>query len=346
MFFSTRLLMLMMLLCILPACWQEAEPQRACVISEYFMTDRDTRLNVDSVAVWHGPDQEHWLIATAKTGNTLPVYDATTGQLIKTIGTPGTDVDQLQRPNGIAVQDDFLFIVERNNKRLQIFSLPDGKSVGMTSGVMEVPYGITVVTIDPNRRYMIYITDNAGARGGAEPKKVHQYEGFYDGQMMHLRLIRTFGDVAGDGALWKVESIAADPDYNRLFVADEHRERKNVKVYTLDGKFTGKTIGDGLILYEPEGIALYELNDQEGYVILTDQDRQENTFWIFDRKTLKPIRSFIGNKTRNTDGIAISTQNFGPFISGVLYAVHDDGNIHAYDWHTLAMACHLEEKRP
>lgn len=346
MFRSVHVVMSLLFLCIMPACWQSGESQRACVVSEYFMTDRDVLLNVDSVAVWHGPDQQHWLIATAKTGNTLPVYDATTGLLLKTIGSSGTQAGQLQRPNGIAVQDDFLFIVERDNKRLQVFSLPDGQSIGMADGVMGRPYGIAVVTIVPHQRYMIYVTDNKGANGGQEPKKVLQYEGIYDGNLFHLNLVRAFGDNSGDGALWKVESIAADPYYNRLFVADEHRERRNVKIYTLDGKFTGKTIGDGLILYEPEGIAVYELNDQEGYIILTDQDRQENTFWIFDRMSLKPIRSFIGNKTRNTDGIATSNNSFGPFISGALYAVHDDGSIHAYDWHTLAMACHLEEKRP
>ncbi len=343
---SVRAIISALLLCVLPACWQPAEPERACVVSEYFMTDRDVLLNVDSVAVWHGAEGQHWLIATAKTGNTLPVYDATTGQLLKTIGSSGDQPGQLQRPNGIAVQDNFLFIVERDNKRLQIFNLPDGQSIGITDERMGLPYGLAVVTVVPGQRYMIYVTDNAGEHGGKEPKKVHQYDAIYDGQIFNLRLIRSFGDTTGDGALWKVESIAADPYYNRLFVADEHKERKNVKIYTLDGKFTGKTIGNGLILYEPEGIALYELNDQEGYVILTDQDRQENTFWIFDRVTLKPIRSFIGNKTRNTDGIATSNQGFGPFVSGALYAVHDDGNIHAYDWHTLAKSCHLEEKRP
>ena len=315
-----------------------------CSVPEQFMTERDRRLNVDSVAVWHGPDGQHWLVATAKASHTLPVYDAVTGQLLKTIGEPGTDLGQLQRPNGIAIQDNLLFIIERDNKRLQIFNLPEGTALGMTTGMMERPYGITVVGIEPDKRYMIYVTDNAGPNDGSNPKKIHQYEAVFQEDHVELQLIKIFGDDDGDGALWKVESIAVDPLYNRLFIADEHEDRRNVKVYTLDGQFTGQTIGDGLILYEPEGIALYETGEQEGYVIVTDQDRQGNQFWLFDRATLKPIKPFIGNETRNTDGIATTNQSFGSFSAGAFYAVHDDGNIHAYDWHTLASICGIEEK--
>lgn len=322
---------------LLPGCWQSTTLGQTCVLSEYFTTERDTALNVDSVAVWHGDLGQHWIIATAKTGDSLPVYDAATGQLLKTIGSTGGTPGKLKRPNGIAVQDDLLFVVERNNKRLQIFDLPQGKSIGMCEGDLGWPYGIAVYKT-PESIYMIYVTDNAGQRGGIEPKKVYQYQARYDGKNMDIKLIRVFGDKDGSGALLKVESIAVDPAHNRLFIADEHASRKHVKIYTLDGTFTGQTIGDGLIKSEPEGIALYEVGDA-GYVVVTDQDKQNNTFVIFDRVTLKPLSMFSGQKTRNTDGIAITNKQFGPFSAGALYAVHDDGSIHAYDWQSLAGQC-------
>ncbi len=335
---------LMIKVSVLLSCVSSSASPDICTVSAQFMTERDRRLNVDSVAVWHGPDGQHWLVATAKASHTLPVYDAATGQLIKTIGEPGTDWSQLQRPNGIAILNDLLFIIERDNKRLQIFNLPEGKALGMTTDMMERPYGVAVVAIEPGRRYMIYVTDNAGRHGDNNPKKIHQYEAIYQEDRVELQWIKTFGDDDGNGALWKVESIAVDPFYNRLFIADEHEERQNVKIYTLDGQFTGQTIGDGLILYEPEGIALYETNDHEGYIIVTDQHRQGNQFWLFDRKTLVPIKAFIGEETRNTDGIATTNHSFGPFSSGAFYAVHDDGNIHAYDWHTLDTTCSIKQK--
>lgn len=339
----------LLVLCLLPGCWQKQQKYTTCIVPEYFITERDRALNVDSVAVWHGVDNQHWLIATAKSSHSLPVYDATSGDLVKVIGEPGMDAGQFQRPNGIAIENDILFIVERDNKRLQLFDLPDGNPLGYVNGVMKRPYGLAVVTIEPNKQYMVYITDNHGPVDRFYPKKVHQYavnivENQY-GKKADMQLVRTFGDDEGKGVLWKLESIAVDPRHNRLFVADEHEQQKNVKIYTLDGVFTGETIGDGLVEYEPEGIALYETSDEHGYVIVTDQDREGNQFYIFDRSSLVPIKPFEGKTVRNTDGIAITNRAFGPFKNGAFYAVHDDGNICAYDWHLLALLCGLQEKR-
>lgn len=331
---------LIVVLCIfLPGCLKKATHQAPYIICQQFATAHHDGFNVDSVALWHGSVDQHWLIATAKTAHTLPVYDAATGAFIKTIGTPGKGIGQLQRPNGIAILDDFLFIVERDNKRLQIFNVPEGNSVGMIND-LQLPYGIAAYTIKKNKQYMLYVTENAGPRKGKTPKKVHQYQANFDGKKMHLSLVRIFGDQEGAGALWKVESIAVDPHYNRLFIADEHPERNNVKIYTLDGTFTGQTIGDGLIASEPEGIALYEHGDQ-GYLVVTDQDKENNIFWIFDRVTLQPITCCKGALTLNTDGIAITKQSFGPFNRGAFYAVHDDGSVHAYDWESVCKACGL-----
>lgn len=325
-------LVIILLLLFLSGCTQQQKIVTPHVLVEQFSTRHRNGFNVDSVAVWHGNNQ-NWLIATAKIAHTLPVYDATNGAFIKTIGVPGKESGQLQRPNGIAVLDDFLFIVERDNKRLHIFDLPHGKSIGMISD-LQLPYGIAGYTIQQGKQYMLYVTENAGPRKGKTPKKVHQYQATFDGNHMQLQLIRIFGDTQGAGALWKVESIAVDPQYNRLFIADEHPERKNVKVYTLDGHFTGQTIGDGLIVSEPEGIAIYQEGDN-GYVVVTDQDKKNNVFWIFDRVTLQPITCCKGERTLNTDGIAITNRCFGPFKKGAFYAVHDDGSVHAYDWGAL-----------
>lgn len=316
-----------------------------CKIPEYFITERDRSLNVDSVAVWHGENDQHWLVATAKSTHNLPVYDAVTGELIKIIGEPGVKAGQFQRPNGIAIEDDLIFIVERDNKRLHILALPDGNALGYTDESMQRPYGLAVVVQEPYKKYIVYVTDNYGPVDQFYPKKVHQYAVERNGDDVNMQFIRTFGDDAGKGALWKLESIAVDPFHDRLFIADEHEQQKNVKIYTLDGEFTGQTIGDGLIEYEPEGIALYETTPEHGYVIVTDQDRDGNQFYLFNRSSLVSIKAFKGASVCNTDGIAITNRSFGPFKSGAFYAVHDDGNICAYDWHLLATLCGLGEKK-
>lgn len=328
---------------LLSSCGRKSELCRdGCIAQPYFSTADSRDANIDSVALWHGPEGQYWLVATAKSAHTLPVYDAITGALVKRIGSIGFGPQQLLRPNGIAIQDDFLFVVERDNKRLQVLHLPDGAAIGLIADPMDRPYGIATLTTIPGERYVVYVTDN----GDRYPvKKIHQYDAHYVNGQMQLTLIRTFGDDNGIGALWKVESIVADKAFNRLLVADEHAQRRNIKIYTLDGQFTGRTIGDGILLHEPEGIALYETAEDNGYIIVTDQDKQDNRFLLFDRSSLVPLTYFIGDATRNTDGITITNERFGPFSSGAFYAVNDDNNIQAYDWHTLAVLCGLEEKR-
>lgn len=114
-------------------------------VEEAFLTVRDTTDNVDSPAVWHGPDGEHWLLATAKEGNTIVVYDAATGALVRPVGEGGTDGSSLARPNGLAVVDDLMLVVERDNRRVQVFALPSFEPLG-TLGTerMRRPYGLSV----------------------------------------------------------------------------------------------------------------------------------------------------------------------------------------------------------
>ena len=76
------------------------------LIKESFTTLRDESDNVDSPALWHGREGQNWLLATAKEGNAIIVYDAASGEKIARFGTIGTGLGELSRPNGIAVIDD------------------------------------------------------------------------------------------------------------------------------------------------------------------------------------------------------------------------------------------------
>ena len=89
-------------------------------LRESWMTTRDTLDNIDSPAVWHGPDGQHWVLSTAKTTNVLVVNDASTGDFIRRLGASGTGRGQMQRPNGIAIAGNLAFVVERDNHRVQV----------------------------------------------------------------------------------------------------------------------------------------------------------------------------------------------------------------------------------
>lgn len=323
------------------------------VLKEAFHTDRDEGDNVDSPAIWHGPDNQHWLLTTAKEGNAIIAYDATDGSFIERFGESGSGKGQFERPNGIAVIDDLMLVVERDNQRVQVFKLPEYESLGYfgNEGLEDpllYPYGITVDRTEENT-YELYITDNYNpymegypAEGELEDR-VHHYRFTVNGNSIESEQLNIFGEVYNEGALHKVESLWTDREYNRLLIADESYPQRNIKVYDLEGNFTGDIIPKEYFNYEPEGIALYKCDDGSGYWIMTDQDESsDNKFQVFDRETFDYIGGFRGEITRNTDGIWLTQQSFGDFDQGAFYPVHDDGSVTAIGWGEIAEALSLE----
>ena len=315
---------------------QTAQTQPA-QIREAYLTSRDEGDNVDSVAVWHGADGQHWLLATAKEGDALIVYDAATGEIIRRAGEEGTGLGALDRPNGIAVRDNRAFVVERNNRRVQVFTLPDLQAIGaFGDAVLRWPYGIWLQELDDDR-YRVFVTDAYETADEGIPadgqlgERVKRFELRFRASGMDVRAGDSFGATEGAGVLHQVESLYGDPEYNRLLVADESEQDRDIKLYDLQGQFSGEVMGKGRFRFEPEGIALYRCAEGAGYWFTTDQDEQDNRFDVYDRKTLAFIGSFQGAMTRNTDGVALTQRAMPGFPKGAFYAVHDDGNVGAFD---------------
>ena len=306
-------------------------------IREAYLTSRDEGDNVDSVAVWHAPDGQHWLLATAKESDALIVYDAATGEIIRRAGEEGTGLGALDRPNGIAVRDGHAFVVERNNRRVQVFTLPGLQAIGAFGDqVLRWPYGIWLHRLDSDR-YRVFVTDAYETADEGIPadgqlgERVKRFELRFRESGMDVQAGDSFGATEGAGVLHQVESLYGDPEYDRLLVADESEQDRDIKLYDLQGQFSGEVMGKGRFRFEPEGIALYRCAEGAGYWFTTDQDEQDNRFDVYDRKTLAFIGSFQGAVTRNTDGVALTQRAMPGFPKGAFYAVHDDGNVGAFD---------------
>ncbi len=319
-------------------------------LQEVWQTERDTLDNIDSPAVWHGPDGQHWLLSTAKTTDVLVVNDAVTGKELRRVGGSGTAPGKLERPNGIAVIDDLALVVERDNHRVQVFRLPAFKPLGTFGDtLLRKPYGIAVDAAGGDGSYIAYITDNYELVEDSVPpdsllgERVRQFRVEVGEDRASAELTATFGETTGPGVLKVVESIATDVANNRLLIAEELETASHIKVYTLDGKFTGQLIDSGLFAHQAEGIILYACGDTAGYWITTDQSMEANTFHVFDRQSLAHVGSFQGAATLNTDGIALTQRGFGTFPSGAFYAVHNDGNVAAFSWAAIADALKLRK---
>lgn len=305
------------------------------ILNEKYQTERNENDNVDSPAFWKGKNGEAWLISTAKSTDLLIVDDAVSGKNIMRIGSKGTGLGKFKRPNGIAVIDSFLFVVERDNHRVQVLTLPSFRSIGtFGDSLLLKPYGIFVSKEETG--YNVFITDNYEFAKDIIPpdsllgKRVHKYFVNVSNNSLKVKLLRYFGETKGTGVLRIVESIYGDTQKNIVLIAEEDTSRSEIKIYDMEGRFLDSTFGKGVFKGQIEGIALYEENDN-GFWIITDQSHYENIFHIFERTTFRHLCAFKGAETTNTDGIWLTKQSFGNFVEGALFAVHNDGNVSAFD---------------
>lgn len=335
-----------------------APPARQAVpnvstIAERYVSAETPQDELDSLATWPTEDGRTWLIASAKSTHRLVVFDADSGERLREIGMEGAAPGEFNRPNGLAVYGDQLFVVERDNRRVQVLSLPDFKPVG-SFGEKELrsPYGIWLTETEPGE-LEAYITDSFmyGKKFDEVPplaelnQRVRRYRVQFD-QAGRLRANYggSFGDINEDTALRMVESIGGDPVNDRLLVADEDRRHlSTLREYTFSGKYTGRSLPQDSFGAEAEGVALWTCPGGGGYWIAVDQLAPLTIFHLFDRVTLQPRGSFEGKVTAHTDGVALHAAATPSFPGGALFAVHDDKSVTAFDLRDVAKTLSLEQ---
>jgi len=326
------------------------------VVKEAFVTARTPEENVDSPAAWVAADGKVWLFATSKATGRVMMYDGESGADLQHIGSAGDAPGQFLRPNGIFVFDDLLFVVERDNHRVQVLSLPALQSLGsFGQDDLLQPYGLWVhrladgaIEVIVTDAYMAGEYPNGDDIAPPLPelgRRMKRYAVRVAGAAIDARLIATFGDTTAAGAIRIPESLWGDEASGRLLIAEEDtRSGTAVREYGVDGHYRGRTIGQGLFQAQAEGITLWSCPDGSGYWITTDQFKDRSVFHIFDRQSLKHLAAFSGEVVGNTDGIWLHASATRRFPHGVFYAVHDDMAVGAFDWDDIATATSLRRQ--
>lgn len=325
----------------------------ATLVTEAYVSEEQPSDELDSLAAWPNDQGGVWVIATAKSTHRLVVFDADSGERLREVGGKGVAPGQFNRPNGIAVFGDFLFVVERDNHRVQVLSLPDFKPL-KTFGADELrsPYGLWLHETAPDE-LDVYVTDSFmdGKKFDVVPplaqldQRVRRYRvDIDDDNALKVESLGAFGDTTPAAALRIVESIGGDPSNDRLLIAEEDtRVGTDLREYDLAGRYQGKSLAPGLFRAQAEGVALWNCNDDEGYWVAVDQANPRTVFLLFDRATLAFAGSFVGTATEHTDGIALYAAATQRFPSGALFAVHDDKAVTAFDLADVAQDLHLNQ---
>lgn len=319
----------------------QAEP----VVKEAFVTPAAAQDNLDSPAVWHAPDGQVRVYVTAKSTDTLRVFDGSNGTPLGSIGSRGDAAGQFLRPNGISIVDDLLFVVERDGHRVQVFRLPEARPLAsFGADVLKKPYGLWIRAEGP-QRYRVYVTDDwapAGTAAGAGAKQVRVFDVTTAAAAVAAIHVRDFGDAAGPGRLRVVESIFGDVERGNLLIADEFEgDGSRLKLFDLEGHYQGRDIGLGRYRYQAEGFALYACADGSGYWIGSDQSPTDQRYLVFDRISLDYLGAVRPAAANTTDGVWLDQRASARFPAGAFYASHSDNAAAAFDWRDIAAALKL-----
>ncbi|MHC9084955.1 phytase [Luteimonas sp. RIT-PG2_3] len=323
-------------------------------VAERFLTEPRRADELDSLATWTTEDGATWLIATAKSTHQLVVFDADSGQYLRSIGGKGPALGNFQRPNGVVVYGDLVFVSERDNRRIQVLSLPDFRPLGsFGEGQLRSPYGLWLHEPVPGQ-LQVYVTDSFmyGERHDVVPplqelsQRIRRYRlEIDDDGRFQAAFVSSFGGTDDATALRVVESIAGDAAHDRLLIADEYTGNgtaTRVQEYTLAGRHTGRSLPEGTFAAEPEGIALWSCPEDRGYWIVADQLQPLTIFHLFERHSLRPVGRFSGTAVAWTDGIALHASPTPTFPHGALFAVDEDRAIGAFDLAEIARALQLD----
>ncbi|MBX3724451.1 MAG: phytase [Xanthomonadales bacterium] len=324
-------------------------PRQLPVVEARWVSEAARADVLDTVAVWITPAGDWQLVATAKSGGRLRIHDAADGRFLRPLGSEGEGAGQFRYPNGLFVAGDLAFVVERDGARVQVIDLARNLPLGsFGEAELHTPYGAWVWP-QGEGRYRVYVTDSYYTPDRQVPpdsalgERVKLYEVTVGGDGLQSRLLRAFGQTRGEGRLLRVESIWGDPTQGRLLVADEHDSQLNIKVYDLEGNYTGPVFGTGVFRFEPEGITLATCPDDQGYVLVSDQDQHDQRIQVFDRVTLAHLGAFRPGIGRMIDGIWFQAGSYGPFRQGALFTQHDDEAVMAFDWRDIATAMGLRD---
>ena len=211
---------------------------------------------------WDVAFTENGALAVAEYGyHTVSLY-STEGKRLHTFGTPntyGSSDDYFNRPSGVAINGDVMYVTENNNHRVKKLRLSDKTFIskfgsnGTSDGQFSNPRGIC---IDPEGK--VFVADHNNHR-----IQVFQPDGTFaycikpDPNNEESTFQRPWG-------------IAFDPQ-GRLHIAAHGSNC--IKIYTQEGVYI-ESYGSGTINC-PAGIAI----DEEGYIAITQCG---GCLWIYN----------------------------------------------------------------
>jgi len=308
----------------------------------------------DDPAIWvHPTDPERSLIVGTNKAK-VP-----TGALV-VFGLDGAirqTVAGIDRPNNVDIEYglalggekiDIAVVTERLQHRLRIFRVTTngvsdvtGRTQIVGEGDAAAPMGISLYRRPGDGAIFAIVAPKAGPRTGY----LSQYRLEADGAgQVNASFVRSFGRFSGTG---EIEAVAVDDALGYVYYADEG---DGIHKYYADPDHAEASqelahFGQSGFQADREGIAIYVRNDGTGYLLCTDQLKDNSEYHVYRRegepgrphdhsKLLKIVRG----DADSTDGLEVSSRPLGAqFPKGMMVAMNSGGrNFLLYRWEDIS----------
>ncbi|MDM8568600.1 phytase [Thiotrichales bacterium HSG1] len=232
----------------------------------------------DDPAIWvHPQDPAQSIIITTQKQGGLIVYDLVGNQLQYLADGEMNNVDlRYNFPLG----NEKVSIVTASNRTdnsIAVYKvnsatrrLENIANQAIITGFQDSVYGLCMYHNRVSNKYYVFINDKSGA--------VEQWELYDNNGLVKAALIRNFSVKS------QVEGCVVDDKLGYLYLGEElvgiwkfsANPKANNKGHLID-----TTDKNGNITPQVEGLAIYYLNEQEGYIIASNQG--DSTFTVYDR---------------------------------------------------------------
>lgn len=313
------------------------------VLKEGYLAKREPESRLNSLTFVQNPIGAPWLFVADANTDDLVIFDAPTGRFLKRFGKRGNGPSEFDGVSGISQIEATLFVSEQNNRRVQVFYLPDIKPMAsFGANELKSPRGVYARSLGL-RRFQAYVTDVE-----AEQLVVKIFEVSYEVTPVMPTLDRPYGYDTNPTELAEKlittvplgvpagtpVSIQSDPANERVLIAYAGKLKQL--------GFSGEVKGEDIVLPDVQGavsgIGLFACpNDgQRGYWIVSDRGTEHQDFRVYDRTSFAPLTFFRGEQIRDSAAMTFTMESMAFFTFGATFAVHSGTAVGSLSWEALA----------
>ncbi len=249
-------------------------------------------------------------------------------------------IRNIHRPNNVDVEygmmiaghkRDILVFTEREREMLRIYSIPDmlpldngGIQVFVNEPTLDfrAPMGVGLYKNPDSGEISAILSRKSGPTDGTY---LWQYQLRSDGNMISGEVVRKFGAFQGT----EIEALSVDDQAGYVYYSDEGFCIHKYYADPANGNDEISQIGIKGFKRDIEGIAILQSTETDGYLLVSDQQRQ--TIHFYQRGNENRFITSVRWKARETDGIEVTPLTFdGRFPGGLLVAMSEGRVFHYY----------------